>query len=341
MDPAKLSEQSKKKEKSAHSLSINGTIIEPFHILPSPTPDASSSSFPSPSDVTRAAAGALISLSSLPPPPPRPLPPDHQISSDPEKVHSHFVPVNSKKSPKGSRRIRCVTCGYEFENSGRVRPTQHLIGYPFKEGMVKRVQTCPTPYLPLKENLQKLFPPIPRPVPSLPPRFNPPYHHPHAPVALPASRPLVDSSSQAMKRKEISQTHENAGEGKEVKEVEEKVEEEEEEKKAATSSPAIKRQRSSHNSPTTKTEETEAILRSLATRKLLAFMQRYHLPLQALDDNDFIEFLKILRVTNSDYLPNSACLLNDMMTMWLSYTSINPLLTNNSNSTSLLPAYPR
>lgn len=79
------------------------------------------------------------------------------ISSDPEGLYSHFIRL-TKPSKKGQSRFRCVTCGHEFESSGRKRPIQHIIGYSFKPGLMKSVKTCLKPFQPLKDNLMKMFP---------------------------------------------------------------------------------------------------------------------------------------------------------------------------------------
>lgn len=77
-----------------------------------------------------------------------------------------------------------------------------------------------------------------------------------------------------------------------------------------------------------KEEQTQEILRVFATRKLLYFMQRFNIPIQALDDGDFLEFVKIIRVTNYDFVPSFSNVFSDMMSMLSQLNQWNPSVNN-------------
>jgi hypothetical protein len=81
-----------------------------------------------------------------------------QISSDPEKLHSHFIKLRNPDR-KGQSRYRCVTCCHEFECTGKLRLIQHVLGSTYSDKQKKNVRSCPRPYTPLKEAMGKIYGP--------------------------------------------------------------------------------------------------------------------------------------------------------------------------------------
>jgi hypothetical protein len=77
------------------------------------------------------------------------------ISNNAEKFHSHFIKMRSPNR-KGQTRYKCVTCGHEFECTGKLRLIQHILGAAYSGNQSKNVRSCPQPYLPLKEALYKI-----------------------------------------------------------------------------------------------------------------------------------------------------------------------------------------
>jgi hypothetical protein len=78
------------------------------------------------------------------------------VSEDPKYFASHFIRL-TKPNKKGQTRYRCVMCQHEFTCSGRKRRIQHILGKDYCIGKERNVSPCENPFLPLKENLLKMY----------------------------------------------------------------------------------------------------------------------------------------------------------------------------------------
>lgn len=78
------------------------------------------------------------------------------ISSDPRLFDTHFIQLTKRKI-KGQAKYQCRMCMHEFTCCGKRRRLQHILGDDLVLGKTKNVINCRTPYLPLKHALIQTY----------------------------------------------------------------------------------------------------------------------------------------------------------------------------------------
>ncbi len=221
-----------------------------------------------------------------------------RISNNSEEYYTHFTKLKPS-SRKGQTRYRCKTCLHEFECSGKIRRIQHILGNDLIIAKEKNVRSCPKPHEPLKAALLDLYRSLSGKVYAAPPLIPPPV--PTIEVPPPNPFPLQMTMTTEMTNESPSWQGNLISSSGSIDTVEDPWIDNQSQLNVI---PHITSSDSLLTYPTLDLYASQQANFEQANQALLRFLYKYDLPLSAMEDPIFTNFIEAVASTDEHYEPS-------------------------------------